>query len=479
MRDIVVLLPGITGSVLQKDGKDVWALSGQSLTGFVKSAGDGIKALRLPDDYDPTTAPNDGVEATRVFSDFHGVLGLGKIDGYSVLSSLIHESFDIVADNGHAAHPANYFEFPYDWRLSCRLNGERLQAFVNPRLHAWRKATSPSAKIVFLAHSMGGLVARYYLECLEGWTDCRALVTFGTPYRGALAAVNYLANGYKQLFIDLTDVLRTLPSVYELLPTYEALHANGTFTYVDRVDGLPHINRKRAEAASRFHLDIRKAVDEHLQLINYHNDRYVTYPFVGVQQPTLQSATFDGKTLTVSEDIRPEVVDEPLAGGDGTVPRVSATPLELSYAYRESFLAEKHGSLQNNAYLLTDLGERLKQLQSTGLGDVRGVWDVKRVLPDPMISLRVDDAYIKGQEPVRVEATVIGPLPNGALRVRIQRMDAPAAARIEPMVRTGDTWSFRDDTMPVGTYRVTVESNLVGGVGPKPVTDVIEIVDPA
>ena len=26
--DVVVLLPGITGSVLQKDGRDVWALSG-------------------------------------------------------------------------------------------------------------------------------------------------------------------------------------------------------------------------------------------------------------------------------------------------------------------------------------------------------------------------------------------------------------------------------------------------------------------
>jgi hypothetical protein len=31
MRDIVVLLPGIMGSVLQKDGKDIWAISGQTI----------------------------------------------------------------------------------------------------------------------------------------------------------------------------------------------------------------------------------------------------------------------------------------------------------------------------------------------------------------------------------------------------------------------------------------------------------------
>jgi hypothetical protein len=28
MRDMVVILPGILGSVLQKDGKDLWAVSG-------------------------------------------------------------------------------------------------------------------------------------------------------------------------------------------------------------------------------------------------------------------------------------------------------------------------------------------------------------------------------------------------------------------------------------------------------------------
>jgi hypothetical protein len=30
MRDVVILLPGITGSILQKDGSDIWALSGRA-----------------------------------------------------------------------------------------------------------------------------------------------------------------------------------------------------------------------------------------------------------------------------------------------------------------------------------------------------------------------------------------------------------------------------------------------------------------
>jgi hypothetical protein len=42
MRDIVVLLPGITGSVLQKDGKDIWAISGQAVWKALTSLGSSL-----------------------------------------------------------------------------------------------------------------------------------------------------------------------------------------------------------------------------------------------------------------------------------------------------------------------------------------------------------------------------------------------------------------------------------------------------
>ena len=47
MRDIVVLVPGITGSVLRKDGKDLWALSGQAFFSALRSMGRNLDALRL------------------------------------------------------------------------------------------------------------------------------------------------------------------------------------------------------------------------------------------------------------------------------------------------------------------------------------------------------------------------------------------------------------------------------------------------
>ena len=42
-------------------------------------------------------------------------------------------------------------------------------------------------------------------------------------------------------------------------------------------------------------------------------------------------------------------------GGDGTVPRVSATPIELEKQEREIFAAEMHGSLQNADGALANL----------------------------------------------------------------------------------------------------------------------------
>jgi triacylglycerol esterase/lipase EstA (alpha/beta hydrolase family) len=75
---------------------------------------------------------------------------------------------------------------------------------------------------------MGGLIARYWLEVEGGWRDCRALITLGTPHRGSVQALSYLANGYRKLVVDLTEVMRSMTSVHQLLPIYPAVLTEGT-----------------------------------------------------------------------------------------------------------------------------------------------------------------------------------------------------------------------------------------------------------
>lgn len=121
LNDMVVLLPGITGRVLQKDGKDVWAISGQAAWGWLRSLGDSLQDMLL-EGGDP-----GGMVATRVMPDAHVVPGLVKIDGYSATAKMVAETFDVVVGSIWDAQPANFIEFPYDWRLDNRILGYSLE----------------------------------------------------------------------------------------------------------------------------------------------------------------------------------------------------------------------------------------------------------------------------------------------------------------------------------------------------------------
>ena len=94
---------------------------------------------------------------------------------------------------------------------------------------------------------MGGLVSRYFLECLEGWKDTRALVTFGTPYRGSLNALDGLANGVKKGPLDLSTLARQLTALYQLLPVYECYDAgDGKLVRVGETAGIPNVDAAKA-----------------------------------------------------------------------------------------------------------------------------------------------------------------------------------------------------------------------------------------
>ena len=177
MKDVIVLLPGILGSVLERDGKEVWAPSPGAIGRALWKLGRNLNDLALVDDPWQQDDLGDGVTATRLMPDIHMIPGLWGIDGYSDISPMIRSTFDVTDG-------VNYFEFPYDWRRDNRVAARRLKDLADRALHARRKDV-PDAKVVLVGHSMGGIVSRYYLECLDGWRDTRALITFGTPYRGS------------------------------------------------------------------------------------------------------------------------------------------------------------------------------------------------------------------------------------------------------------------------------------------------------
>ena len=489
MRDVVVLLPGITGSVLaaqRSDGssRDVWNLSGEALWSFLRSRGHELTALELPR-HDPFAAdgPATEVVATSVIAGFHGLFGVAKVNGYRSLLDAISNRFNVVPGRWGQVEPANFLPFPYDWRLSNRVSAQRLAAGVDRHLAAWKQHTGdPGARVILLAHSMGGLVARYWLEVLEGWRDCRALVTFGTPYRGSLDSLDYLANGYKKPFVDLSSMLLSCPAIYELLPIYRAIKRDNEWCRPSetvlplRHDRFRDLADSYVRAAAAFHDEIKAKVAEHRNDPDYLRQGYTVAPFVGVHMSTSQSATIAGSdataTLSVSDEM-PSWVTDDVAGGDGTVPRASAVPIEMENPFGSTFLGERHGSLQANPGALDDLVERLRQSQAQRLGAIQGSFTPSQNCVD----LRVDDLFL-AEEPVtfaarladRDDRTIAGELDATVTPV------LPAGASVR-FTLSGDD-DYRTATIPTlaaGRYKLTVAATGPHAATTLPVTDDFEV----
>jgi pimeloyl-ACP methyl ester carboxylesterase len=454
--DVIVLLPGITGSVLARDGKDIWAVTGGSAWRALTSLGRSITDLALTEDPPDVDDLGDGVTAPRVMPDLHLIPGLWTIDGYGKIAARLQETLDLTPGQ-------NYFDFAYDWRRDNRVAARALARATHDWLSAWRASSgNADAKLILVGHSMGGLVCRYFLECLDGWKDTRLLVTFGTPYRGSANALGFLANGMAKKLLgltvaDLSPLLRSFTSVYQLLPIYPCYDGgDGTLARVAEADGVPNVDRARAADALAFHREIEAAVDGHLKDQAYLDAHYEILPIVGTFQPTNHSGVRRGDAVEMLRTIGGTDPD-----GDSTVPLPSATPLELSEDPREMYANERHGSLQNNDGVLVQLMQRVMRDQRS-LGSFKATMNMG-------LGLDVEDVYLP-EEPVSLAVTPEDP---GA-RLTAVVQDAAKGTEVARSTAWTEDGAWRRTEippLPEGTYRVTVSA-----VGPiDPVSDLFVV----
>jgi hypothetical protein len=437
MPDVVVLLPGITGSVLKKNGKVVWGFSAGTIAKALFTLGGSMeKDLALPHDDPGVDDLGDGIVADSLMPDLHLLPGIWKIDGYGAVADAIKAAFKVTDGR-------NFFQFPYDWRRDNRVAARKLAAAAHGWLSKWRQSSgNANARLVLVAHSMGGLVSRYFLECLEGWKDTRALVTFGTPYRGSLNALDGLSNGLKKGPLELSALARQLTGLYQLLPVYECYDpGNGKLVRVGETTGIPNVDAGKAAAALAFHREIEAAVKSNQSLPAYAAGGYSIHPVVGVAQDTNLSARLAGGKVEMLQSYNGKAL-----GGDGTVPRMSALPIELSDNTGNAMYAgTQHGSLQNADAVITHLTGLLSGMQ-LDLGAFRG---------KVQVALDVDDVY-DAREPIDVRAR---PVREGVpLSVTLWRSGERQAIATTAMQAAADGWQCAGFAVPVaGAYRVTVQ----------------------
>ena len=224
----IIIIPGITGSQLvnSETGEKVWFTFSHAET----------DDLRLP--MSPNLAKHrDKLVATDIIREIKLPSIIPDIQIYGkALESLKAKGYTEATWDDPKATDV-FYVFAYDWR---RDNVESAQQLIR-RIEAVKtKLNRPDLKFNILAHSMGGLIARYAamygaadlppngrtpIPTWAGAKDISRILLFGTPNEGSFGAFTALIKGYTiggrnlPFVNDLTkDDVFTIPSLYELLP---------------------------------------------------------------------------------------------------------------------------------------------------------------------------------------------------------------------------------------------------------------------
>lgn len=222
-RHPVILIPGLLGSRLARadTGVELWPGGTRKL---LTSTYEDL-ALRI----DPGTLEpiDDGLVPSGIFE------GAAGIDFYGRLIQELRQ-----AGGYRLAHPgravieqkARLYLFTYDWRQDNVKTVQKLDELIE---QIRRDYKDPNLRVDVVAHSMGGLIVRYYerygtVDVLNGNSfpvtgagipKLRRVILLGTPNQGTVTAVHRFLNGYRVGFSALPpEGVATMPSTYQLFP---------------------------------------------------------------------------------------------------------------------------------------------------------------------------------------------------------------------------------------------------------------------
>ena len=228
----VIIIPGLTGSELvnSKTGEIVW-----------------FKTQRAKDD-DIRLPISANLARNRDNLVVGDIIRTIKLVKFLPESEIYERLIDALITRGgyteaswtrpkKSDYQDTFYVFPYDWR---RDNVENARLLMQKIATLKRKLGKPNLKFDIIAHSMGGLIARYAAmygnaDLSPGkpkptWAGARnfdKIFLLGTPNEGSILSLNGLLNGFSYIGgglnlpfiqnINRFDVF-TIPAIYELLP---------------------------------------------------------------------------------------------------------------------------------------------------------------------------------------------------------------------------------------------------------------------
>lgn len=175
-----------------------------------------------------------------------GIMGSAYKNDQLVIDPILHTYDDLIAtldENGYTPD-IDLFTFPYEWRDSNVFTANLLDDKIEQV-----KSVCDCDKVDLVAHSMGGLVARAYIQSVDYDEDVDQIIFLGTPHKGAPTAyLQWEAGKFPTTFFDTLIELffeaealrkgyatvfnyihnRPILSVQELLPAFSYLKDKGT-----------------------------------------------------------------------------------------------------------------------------------------------------------------------------------------------------------------------------------------------------------
>ena len=328
----IIVIPGIMGSSLGENGEIVWMHWAEfPIGGFSR-----IPRLALN---------TSGASVNRIYPRM-GVYGVNE--GLSAIGPLPGTSREQVLPYANLMQElrAEFGDgmvhfFAYDWRLNNAYTARLLRDFIDGAMRS-----SNASRVDIIAHSMGGLVAAYYIA--NGYGDnVQQLITLGTPFLGSSQTPYIFATGRMIAMpwghLQPTNIRRIsshMMSAYQLLPyrapvQYIAIQTTtgrwprqeqhiepviDTHAFIRNTLQMVDVNNNRVPAA-RIGNFLNSATDFQSSLIlpnNRHVIQTVNHHVIyGSSNSTIRSTIFDPDGSYVRH-LTFEI-------GDGTVPVWSAT----------------------------------------------------------------------------------------------------------------------------------------------------------
>ncbi|MEI7848058.1 MAG: nidogen-like domain-containing protein, partial [Chloroflexota bacterium] len=233
----LILIPGIAGSRMENDPNldgiydEVWP----NTNGLIISGDDDfLRALKLNSSGKGPYTSENKYKTMRVGDMLRSVpVPLNPdMDYYFSTVKFFTEQrhYEEYGDN------PNFFVCPYDWRkhIPDIANGALNNTLDKCIAEALLKNPGKT-KVDILAHSMGGLIARYYVSNPSRASKVEHLVTLGTPYLGApkiaQATIDKMCFVEKEISVateivtvcfsnvdTLKEIAQNFPSIYEIAP---------------------------------------------------------------------------------------------------------------------------------------------------------------------------------------------------------------------------------------------------------------------